>query len=79
MGAYSSWAMLAITHHVIVRIASTRLGIKHFDAYAVLGDDIVIKHNEVAKEYLRLMETLGVGINLGKSVISKDFAEFAKR
>jgi hypothetical protein len=79
MGAYSSWAMLALTHHVIVQVAAQRVGVSNFTNYAVLGDDIVINHDSVASEYLRLMELLGLSINLGKSVISDDMVEFAKR
>jgi hypothetical protein len=79
MGAYSSWAMLALTHHVIVRIAALRVGIKKFTDYSVLGDDIVICNDDVASAYLSLMDTLGVSINLSKSVISSDIMEFAKR
>jgi len=71
--------MLAITHHVIVRIAASKAGLNNFKDYAILGDDIVIANDAVAENYLRLMKTLGVGINLSKSVQSKDFAEFAKR
>jgi hypothetical protein len=29
MGAYSSWAMLALTHHFIVQLAALRAGHKH--------------------------------------------------
>lgn len=79
MGAYSSWAMLALTHHVIVQVCAQRVGVNNFTNYAVLGDDIVINHDGVASEYLRLMELLGLSINLGKSIISCDTVEFAKR
>lgn len=78
MGAYSSWAMLAITHHVIVRIAALRVGISNFSDYCVLGDDVVIANDKVAKEYLNLMETLGLSINMSKTLQSESFAEFAK-
>lgn len=78
MGAYSSWAMLALTHHVIVRIAAHKVGINNFSDYCVLGDDIVIRNDAVADAYYNLMADLGVSINLGKSVNSNDFAEFAK-
>lgn len=78
MGAYSSWAMLALSHHVIVWEAARLAGISHFDHYAILGDDIVIRNKIVAEKYLMIMESLGVKINLSKSVISSDFAEFAK-
>jgi len=79
MGAYSSWGMLALTHHLIVKTAASRVGINDFHQYAVLGDDIVINHNEVALEYCRIMETLGVKINPNKSVVSSQLIEFAKR
>lgn len=79
MGAYSSWAMLALTHHLIVILASDRVGLKDFKSYAVLGDDIVINNDAVAAEYLSIMKSLGVGINMSKSILSDRFAEFAKR
>jgi len=44
-----------------------------------LGDDIVIFDSNVARQYLLIMEDLGVEINLVKSVVSKDSFEFAKR
>jgi hypothetical protein len=81
MGAYSSWGMLAVTHHVIVQIAAVQCGFKvnTFKQYCVLGDDIVINNDRVANVYLQLMETLGVSINNSKSIISYDIVEFAKR
>jgi len=78
MGAYSSWAMLALTHHIIVRVSALRCGISNFSDYAILGDDIVIRNNAVAKEYVLVLKYLGLSINMSKSVISSDFAEFAK-
>lgn len=80
MGAYSSWAMLALTHHVIVHMAATNASLRLTDDvnYAVLGDDFIINNNGVATEYLKIMSSLGVSISLGKSVISNRFTEFAK-
>lgn len=78
MGAYSSWAMLALTHHVLVRISAHRAGLHDFKDYCILGDDIVIRNDAVADEYFNLMKSLGVSINLSKSVNSFEFAEFAK-
>lgn len=81
MGALSSWAMLALTHHLIVQIAALRVGYKGwFEDYAVLGDDIVIANKTVAQAYLVIMEMLGVDINLSKSVQSTvGGCEFAKK
>jgi hypothetical protein len=81
IGALSSWAMLAFTHHIIVQVAAYRSGWKGwFPLYALLGDDIVILTKGVADEYLSIMRYLGVPINLGKSITSeRGLLEFAKR
>jgi hypothetical protein len=82
MGAYSSFPMLALTHHVIVQIAASRAGQSlWFSNYAILGDDIVIANRAVAIHYLTIMrDTLGVEINLSKSLESTNgVMEFAKR
>lgn len=82
MGAYSSWAMLAVTHHAIVQLAAWRATscTGWFEWYAVLGDDIVIADETVAKEYLKIMDIIGVEIGLAKSLVSHTRSlEFAKR
>jgi hypothetical protein len=82
MGALSSWAMLALSHHVLVQIAAQRVGVNGwFDHYALLGDDIIIADESVARAYHQLMtKLLGVEINLGKSFEMKSGTlEFAKR
>jgi len=81
MGAYSSWAMLALTHHVIVQVAALRVGWSSvFPYYCVLGDDVVIADAVVAEAYRSLMTALGVPINMSKSLVSeKGCLEFAKR
>lgn len=72
--------MLALTHHLIVQYCALKCGIYNFSDYALLGDDIVIRHREVAKYYYRFMtKDLGVEINEYKSLISPDTFEFAKR
>jgi len=47
----------------------------------VLGDDLVVFDSELADFYLQVMKSLGVEINLTKSIVSKDkpIFEFAKR
>jgi hypothetical protein len=81
MGALSSWAMLAICHHVVVQLAAQRAGwTTWFPYYAVLGDDLVIADKHVADNYLAIMRQLGVPINLSKSLVSETgLIEFAKR
>lgn len=81
MGGYSSWAMLALTHHAMVQFCAFRCGYTGwFDLYAVLGDDIVIADSRVAKKYRVLCRLLGVEIGLNKSLVSKGRTlEFAKK
>jgi hypothetical protein len=82
MGALSSWAMLALTHHFMVQLAARRVltSVTWFEDYAVLGDDLVIANKAVAEAYLVIARDLGVEINLSKSLESGiGVAEFAKR
>ena len=83
MGALSSWAMLALTHHAIVQWAAYRVAhntTRWFEQYALLGDDIIIADEAVANEYLRIMAELGVEVGIAKSLISRTGScEFAKR
>lgn len=83
--------MLALTHHLIIQWAAARaernnplrrglIRTAWFQRYAVLGDDVVIADGRVAREYLILMDQLGVGIGLAKSLRArKPVFEFAKR
>jgi len=84
MGALSSWAMLAVTHHFIVQVAAWEVGFSRkvlFKDYAILGDDIVIFNSRVAKRYHTLITSLGVECNLAKSIMSHKGLglEFAKK
>jgi hypothetical protein len=81
MGLYSSWAILDITHHVIVRYSAALCGIRNFRDYLVLGDDIVIARDLVSVKYLEVIEQLGVSIRKTKSIISSELAacEFASK
>jgi hypothetical protein len=85
MGALSSFNMLAVTHHFLVQLAYQRSlpfykrtqillmfgGFKWYDNYEITGDDLVLFDEEVALEYLQIMEDIGVPINQSKSVIAK--------
>lgn len=80
MGALSSFAMLGVTHHILVQLAAHRAGFEGwFRLYAVLGDDVVIAHDKVASQYLVIMRTLGVGISMAKTLTGVNVMEFAKR
>lgn len=85
MGALSSWAMLALTHHYIVNVAAWHSGFtpygQLYSNYAVLGDDLVIGDRTVKDRYLTIVDALGVECGLHKSVLSSRGIgiEFAKK
>jgi hypothetical protein len=87
MGALSSWAMLALTHHFLVQVAAWKSGVvplgTWFTGYAILGDDLVIFDRKVANEYLKIIKLIGMQVGLHKSVLSNKHEcltlEFAKR
>jgi len=79
MGAYSSWPAMALTHHLIVRVAALRAGYPHFNQYFLLGDDIVIANAAVATAYRALLSDLDMPISDAKTHVSDDTFEFAKR
>nr|QDH90579.1 MAG: RNA-dependent RNA polymerase [Mitovirus sp.] len=70
MGLYSSWAVFALTHHIIVHYAAHLSGLKSFDKYCIVGDDVVICNKQVATQYRKLITQLGVDIDFHKSLIS---------
>jgi hypothetical protein len=79
MGAYSSFASLALTHHVIVRVASIQAGVNPKKLlYAVLGDDGALAHEKVAKYYRNIFFQLGMEINPIKG-FDGTVLEFAKQ
>jgi hypothetical protein len=78
MGAYSSWSTFTLSHHVVLHYIHHTLNLKE-KFYMILGDDIVIYHDEVAKMYQDIMKQLDVGISIPKSCISSNMYEFAKR
>lgn len=81
IGMLSSWAAFLVAHHLVVQIAARRAGFKiwDFDSYRVLGDDVVICHDEVAFHYTAIMTLLGVEISPIKTHVSPHSYELAKR
>lgn len=83
LGAYSSWAAFALTHHAFVQYCAQKAGLskrRWFDDYAILGDDLIIGSRDVATVYEELIKMFGVSISEHKSIISNNGScEFAKR
>jgi hypothetical protein len=77
MGAYSSWAVFALCHHIIVQYVCWQFNCPQH--YILLGDDIVIGGEKLATEYMKIMNQLGVEISPHKSHVSSNTYEFAKR
>jgi hypothetical protein len=73
---------MALTNHVLVRLAAVRLGIERFTRYQIIGDDIVIFDYNVAKSYINILGEIGVKYNKDDTIWpSKDMKpyEIAKR
>jgi hypothetical protein len=82
MGAYSSWSTFSICHHIVVAYAASkveRYNGRQFRKYILLGDDIVLYDDDVAKHYIEIMKRLGVETSPHKTHVSKTTYEFAKR
>lgn len=80
MGAYSSFAMLALTNHLIMYVSALQIGLKidkGSGIYAILGDDVAISRGDLAAKYNEIMSILGVEINPIKGFTGK-ILEFAK-
>jgi hypothetical protein len=84
MGLLSSWPVMALTHHYLVRLSFAasvkRVSLHRLRAspYVVLGDDLVIVGHAVAEEYLQLIQYLGMDYSVEKTYIETGIAEFAK-
>jgi hypothetical protein len=79
MGGRSSWPIFTLSHHILVRAIAHQLGMPNFHDYIILGDDIVIKNDSVAKVYMKMMHKFGVELSEAKTHVSSTHYEFAKR
>lgn len=80
MGGYTSFHSFALTHHYIIFHCCKELGLDWRSLpYCLLGDDIVIGHDDVAKKYKEILILIGVDFSAAKTHSSYFFYEFAKR
>lgn len=81
LGALSSWAVFAVSHHAVVRLSCweswkeegpRRGSFKPSDwndQYRIIGDDICIRHPRVAARYRDKLSDIAVDISIAKSVL----------
>jgi len=82
MGFLSSWATLALVHHMIVRFAWFRVHNSYHIPnykYLVLGDDLVISDPKLAAEYLEVVKLFSIPITRYKSFENATIANFASQ
>jgi hypothetical protein len=80
MGAYSSWAIFAICHHFFVWKACKRANRNWKRArYMLLGDDIVIADDIIAKHYKEILVEWDIPYSPEKTHVSPYGFEFAKQ
>lgn len=87
LGALSSWAVFAISHHALTRSAAYRawkesgplrgrfIPSKEFDKYRIIGDDITIRSRPIAKIYRSFLNDLAVDISIIKSVLPEQIKD----
>lgn len=80
MGAYTSFASFALTHHYIIYYLCRKNNVDWKSLqYCLLGDDIVICNDTIATKYMEILPLIGVEYSLAKTHSSENFYEFAKR
>jgi hypothetical protein len=75
LGSLPSFAMLAITHNLLVESMACSLGLLH-SPYFILGDDIVITNKKLRKRYIRELTSRSIPLSLHKSFEGR-LSEFA--
>lgn len=75
LGSLPSFAMLAITHNLLLESMAAHLGYLH-SPYVVLGDDVVIMNKRLRKRYIRELVSRGIPLSLHKSYEGR-LSEFA--
>jgi hypothetical protein len=75
LGTLPSFDMLAITHNCLCEALAFARGLSH-SPYCILGDDLLIFNKRLRKDYILLMQSVGVPLSLQKSY-EGNLVEFA--
>jgi hypothetical protein len=76
MGFGPSFHLATVTHMLVVEALASELDMNPYGKYVIVGDDIAICDSRLAESYSQFMASVGVEINMVKSMISNSFAEF---
>lgn len=76
LGYGPSFHLATLAHAMIIDHLDQKVNGGPTQCWQVVGDDVVIANDTVAKLYKEEMTNLGVEINLSKSLISSKYAEF---
>lgn len=77
LGIAPSMSMFSLVHNLLLTGLCVGLRIDPVDSFRVLGDDVVISHDELAREYQAVLAAADIPISTSKSHVSKTYAEFA--
>jgi hypothetical protein len=75
LGSLPSFAMLSITHNLLLESMALMMGLMH-SPYVVLGDDVVIFNKKLRSRYIRELSSRGIPLSLHKSYEGR-LSEFA--
>jgi hypothetical protein len=78
MGAYASWAICTLAHHMIVHYSAYKLRIKNVNTlYRIIGDDNAISHEKLALTYKETLTAIGCKLNPYKGTCSTTGIEYS--
>lgn len=85
MGAYASWPLCTLAHHLVMHYSAYKHSIKNVNKYyRILGDDNERTNKILSDSYEETLHNLGCELNPGKGTLSREgvlnsSAEVAKR
>lgn len=78
MGAYASWPLCSLAHHLLIEYGAYKLGINQpWRFYRSIGDDVIITDRDLAQAYETNIRLLKVDINLSKTVCSPELSDYS--
>ena len=75
LGLYPSFASFALAHNVLLLGIEADLGLSN--TFRILGDDIIISNDSVARVYVETLARFKCEISEGKTLVSNQLTEFA--